>query len=675
MSVFPLQANGNESNDSDDDVEMPNVVRNPISCKLSVVEGLPLNPSAKKNIEPILEKLRDLCEKRGQKFVLAVMDGSPHKAMIDIICEAEKRGKLEDILTINGLFHSTKEFTMIFLTEIVRNFDVGLLNALGFESDGHVDWICATSDFHKSFEVVEVMEYCLGVEITLKVMEKNNNFMVVSSKDFWSYVRNDGKTEGGFVGFLYMFAFALVQLKDGIRKANWKKIKGMLQILDLLLYLSPREFYSKIRAFEEFRERIFEITERESLNSLLRDVALHINNDQQTFEGMDAKMEALNKWLKRIVKNNSAEEWLRKSILFPHLMFVRKLIFDWYDLQEDKRTTRAVFSKVIDTVFLRARIRQKFEFIDSTSFRMKKIKSKKDDDEEEEEEEVLLEGHSADSLRKILIKRMNDFGIHFIDSFLKGKGISLTHDFAPVIYFSQGRRRQNEEIFSDVLVNVIEDSRQSSPSCQEVQSDSNNDNVETNNSISDEANDDLVLISRNNSELHEYYVDKKTGKYESYLKQGHQDKVVDFERRYLCCENEHLVTCGKRIDFYYGVGKCVLCNSFFVETTGCGVVIKIEDEENDKSLRQYCKYCVLNSNRSDMRCVCGVAFTEEDINIDNVDICDGCFSHLLHPHHGRSCVVTTPTSKGEYSFVNLCNKCSEEKEKLRKKKYKVVFEQ
>lgn len=131
--------------------------------RMKVVKGIRGNPSRIKNIGKLIERARVICKKSGQDFVLLTLDGSPNRIIInklfDIIetddvddetsSDHIRNVNVDDIIVVNGLFHTLKEFVLCCLN-FVKDVAPNILDALGYKTEKHQDWVADAKDMHRA---------------------------------------------------------------------------------------------------------------------------------------------------------------------------------------------------------------------------------------------------------------------------------------------------------------------------------------------------------------------------------------------------------------------------------------------------------------------------------------------------------------------------------------------
>ena len=88
------------------------------------LQGLHINPGSKKNMKLVVERGREITNIGEQKNLtvqsVLVVDGSPHGMVINDILK--KKEYTKQLVTVDGVFHTHKEFVSIVLG-IVNDFD------------------------------------------------------------------------------------------------------------------------------------------------------------------------------------------------------------------------------------------------------------------------------------------------------------------------------------------------------------------------------------------------------------------------------------------------------------------------------------------------------------------------------------------------------------------------
>lgn len=455
----------------------------------------------------------------------------------------------------------------------------------------------------RAFDVITIIEDCLGQEIVIKIArEKGVAVDDVNDKMFCSYLEgNDIKEDkGGFIGLIYLFCFQVVKLKECIREANYGGIDICLSYLDSLLFLQPRTYYSKIRCWEVLRKKCYGSAGCKNLLRVLAECSLLQNKNDLYCEGVDAKLEELNRILKRIVNKASGDEWERKAILFEDLRMIREKCFAVFGVKEDKRAGRTAIGRVVDTVILRHFLRTKFEEIDNTCWKCKGSS-----------------GTSSKSLLLELNKRMKVFGKSFLDGLIEKKPVKVSEKDIPTITFSSNLR-----FLDDV------DDAEYVPE--------NNYDEEDGEGVNYGGIGELLNEEKEDTKDFDHEIDESM---RIFLKSGHCHRIALLKEKCVC---------GKRLLDAHGVGRCSLlaCRKFFQDET-CGIIWTVDNGEN----RMYCSECCLSNAEVSMICHCSQKF----VSLSEIDLCDCCTMQFLHKMCGKRILVESKTSSIIYE--NACPRC------------------
>lgn len=611
--------------------------------QLKITRGVALNPASKESVRELVRIVEKICKRSGQCFNVLVVDGSPNKIIINDLLRGEYYAKRT--LVINGLLHTFKEFLMLVCT-LIKDFDVGLLDSMGFVDENAQQRIADAKDMHKSFDVCKVLEKCLRSVLIQEAMKtKKISIEEITDEIFSSFVFEDRK-KAGFIFYLYRKLRALVALKDAVRSGDFKAIDAAQRCLDELIFRSPREGYSKIRVWEVLRKKIYELhylkESGEEILKLLNEFSIRPNNDGISFEGLDAKLEELNKILKRLVNSPTTEQWLLKSSLFEEFRKLRKVAMEFFGLDEDLRGEREA-SHVIDEMKLTSYLSGNFYGIDKQIFSFKKGKRKVEND-------VCVDFENE------LRNRMKKFGMSFREGLMfaldssqilekNEKVMVISKNTIPPIIFKKG-----------ILENADEDEDES-----EYEQDDDEEIKESPNRVQggDVCSEELSKEHEEERfEIDNHDEDTKEG--EVYISERHVNDIVEKKLELFCCGKDSI--CGKKLNGFHEIGRCCVCRCFFVEGI-CGTVLNQIEAGKVTVSYQYCKGCLVNSHL--LTCSwCNTNFSGDDIVENEIDICDICFNSLFHLDCSRKNIKFTKIIKKnkkeiseEWTSEGCCSTC------------------
>lgn len=598
------------------------------NSSVNVVQGLPLNPGSKKNMKLVIERVKQITNIGNQKFSVLVVDGSPHGMIINDILKGEEYTK--NLVTVEGIFHSHKEFMSIVLNA-ANDFDEGILGSLGFDCEKKRERVIHCSDVHKSFDVVNILATALGKEMVVNMMETDSCTIDSLTSDGFLAFLNRKRSKDGFLCWLYLKFAALVAMKEAIRTADFDLLEDCLYKLDDVLFLAPKPIYSKIRAFVELRSSVLTESGRATFLQMIRDVSLMQtkNGGGERFQPTDAILEELNRVLKRIVADPTLEEWMRKSACFQKLKVLNENARANLLIKEDFRDERCIVTHLSDDLKLREHVRSNFGKIDGQHGIFKQSGGKK-----------FI--RSGTELEVELQKRKGEFGKEFKNGMLnigEGNKVKVSTKTIPPITFKNNVRIVNDDSDDD---------------------DADGDFVPEGEEIATGVNNDVVDMEDESILTHQIVQNGGI-----FVAERLRNRLCDPSAHCFCCVNRKSpdpnapIICGKRLIDDKGVGECCECDAFFYDDE-CGVIfIEYEDPDNPdntkyKKMFLYCKRCLSTKLKC---CVCNQHF----VLPSSCDICNICWGRLLHDNCGSVIEHSEIVGRRNVttSALNACPVCVE----------------